>query len=66
MGFLSEYWQDFFDYNIVGEETVKGREAIRIAIAPKSPREENYSLGNVWIDQRHQVHSVEKTHQIRG
>lgn len=50
VGFLSEYWQDFFDYNIVGEETVEGREAIRIAINPKSPREENYSFGNVWVE----------------
>jgi len=50
VGFLSEYWQDYFDYKIVGEETVEGRNAIVIEILPNSHREENYSFGTVWAD----------------
>ena len=50
VGFLSTYWQDFFDYKIIGEDAVDGRSAIRIEVAPNSFREENYSFGNVWVD----------------
>ncbi len=50
VGFLSKYWQDFFDYKIIGEDTVEGRSAILIEIVPNSFREENYSFGNVWVD----------------
>ena len=50
VGFLSEYWQDFFDYNIIGEDTVEGRNAVLVAIVPNSLREENYSFGKVWVD----------------
>ncbi|UCE41766.1 MAG: hypothetical protein JSV17_01880 [Candidatus Aminicenantes bacterium] len=50
VGFLSKYWQDFFDYKIAGIDTVDGRSALLIEIAPNSHREENYSFGNVWVD----------------
>jgi hypothetical protein len=50
VGFLSWYWQDYFDYKIVGEDIVENREAILVEIAPKSFREDNYSFGKVWID----------------
>jgi hypothetical protein len=50
VGFLSRYWQDFFDYKIKGENAVDGRSAVRIEVVPNSIREENYSFGNVWVD----------------
>jgi len=50
VGFLSKYWQDFFDYKFTGEDAVDGRSAILIEIVPNSVREENYSFGKVWID----------------
>jgi hypothetical protein len=50
VGFLSEYWQDHFDYKIVREDVVEGREAILIEVAPNARREENYSFGFVWVD----------------
>ena len=58
VGFLSEYWQDHFDYDIIGEETFEGRKAICMDIAPKSRREENYTFGKVWIDE--EDHSILK------
>jgi hypothetical protein len=50
VGFLSGYWQDFFEYKIIGEDAIDGRSAIHIEVVPISLREENYSFGNVWVD----------------
>jgi hypothetical protein len=52
IGFLSQYWQDHFDYEIIDQETIDGHAAILIEIVPNSLREENYSFGKVWVDTR--------------
>jgi hypothetical protein len=50
VGFLSRYWQNYFDYKIIDQEIFDGRGAYLIEIVPNSLREENYSFGKVWVD----------------
>lgn len=52
VGFLSKYWQNRFDYKIVGEEVLDGKETIIIASSPKEEREENENYGRVWVDKK--------------
>ena len=52
VGFLSKYWQKRFDYEIVGEEVIDGKETIIIASSPKKEREENENYGRVWVDNK--------------
>lgn len=50
VGFLSEYWQGYFNYEILEEDSVKGIKAIIIKSYPKQEMEENYNFGKIWID----------------
>jgi hypothetical protein len=52
VGFMSKYWQDYFDYEIVGKDTVEGKEAIILNSFPISVMEENDNYGRVWVDDR--------------
>ncbi len=52
VGFLSHYWQKRFDYKIVGEDIIDGKEAIIIASSPKQEMEENENYGRVWVDKK--------------
>ncbi|MCK4557897.1 MAG: outer membrane lipoprotein-sorting protein [Candidatus Aminicenantes bacterium] len=52
VGFLSKYWQKRFDYEIVGEDVLDGKETIIIASSPKKEREENDNYGRVWVDKK--------------
>ena len=50
VGFLSHYWQQHFDYAIVGREELDGRATLVITATPTKEREENYSFGKIWVD----------------
>lgn len=50
VGFLSHYWQQHFDYAIVGREELDGRATLVITATPTEEREENYSFGKIWVD----------------
>ena len=50
VGFLSRYWQFFFDYELKGTDLVGESPAVVIRAAPKTPREENNSFGRIWLD----------------
>ena len=52
VGFLSKYWQKRFDYKIIGEEILDGKETIIIESSPKKEREENENYGRVWVDKK--------------
>jgi len=52
VGFLSKYWQKRFDYEIVGEDVIDGKETIIIQSSPKKEREENDNYGRVWVDKK--------------
>ena len=52
VGFLSNYWQNYFKYEITGEDTVEDRKALIVSAEPSSIREDNYSFGRIWIDEQ--------------
>jgi len=51
VGFMSKYWQDYFDYKIVGKDKVEGKEAIILNSFPISAIEENDNYGWIWVDE---------------
>ena len=50
VGFLSRYWQAYFKYELMGEETIDGKRAIIIRAVPSEERSENNTPGRIWID----------------
>jgi hypothetical protein len=52
VGFLSKYWQQHFEYEIVGKDVVDGKKAIIVQSVPKIEREENCNYGRVWVDEK--------------
>jgi hypothetical protein len=51
VGFLSRYWQQYFNYEIVGKDEINGKKTIVIDAAPTEEREENYYSGKIWVDE---------------
>jgi len=49
VGFLSRYWQDYFDYEIIGQERIDKKMATIIKATPKSNNEENKNFAKIWI-----------------
>lgn len=49
VGFLSRYWQDYFDYEISGQERIDKKMATIIKATPKSNNEENKNFAKIWI-----------------
>jgi len=52
VGFLSRYWQDYFDYEIIGEERIGEILATVLKATPKANNEENRNFARMWIDER--------------
>ncbi len=52
VGFLSSYWQDYFDYEIIGEERINGILATVVKAIPKANNEENRNSASMWIDEK--------------
>ncbi len=50
VGFLSKYWQDYFDYEIIGKDLIAGKEAIILKSFPVSEIGENVNYGRIWVD----------------
>lgn len=51
VGFLSRYWQDYFDYEIAGEERIGKTLATVIKAMPKPDNEENRNFARMWINE---------------
>ena len=51
VGFLSWYWQYYFQYEIAGKDKINGKKAIVIEAAPTEEREDNYYSGKIWVDE---------------
>lgn len=51
IGFLSRYWQQHFNYEIIGPDELNGKKAIVISASPTKEREDNYNFGKIWVDQ---------------
>jgi hypothetical protein len=50
VGFLSEFWQPYFEFEISGRERFQDKEALLIRAAPNSPRQVNHNYGTIWMD----------------
>ena len=50
VGFLSRYWQTYFNYEITGWEPLDGKTAVIIRAMPKSESQDNNNHGRVWVD----------------
>lgn len=59
VGFLSQYWQEYFTYSFIGEEVLNGELAVIIQAFPNSVREDNCSIGRIWINNESQILRVE-------
>jgi len=49
VGLLSESWQDYHDYTIVGEETIRGAATLIIEAVPKPDLPVTHPYGRIWI-----------------
>lgn len=52
VGFLSRYWQDYFDYEITGEERIGGTLVVVVKATPKANNEENCNFARIWINDK--------------
>ncbi len=52
VGFLSRYWQNYFDYEIVGMELLDGIAAFVVKASPKPSNKENRNYARIWIDEK--------------
>jgi hypothetical protein len=52
VGFLSSYWQEFFDYEITGEERISGTLAVVVKATPTASNEKNRNFARIWIDKK--------------
>lgn len=52
VGFLSRYWQAYFDYEILGQEPVDEIMTTIFKATPKPENEENRNFALIWIDER--------------
>jgi outer membrane lipoprotein-sorting protein len=54
VGFLSRYWQGYFHYSVLGEETIHGRACVIVKAVPKKPMMENNNRARIWLDRENQ------------
>lgn len=52
VGFLSRYWQNYFDYEIIGQEDIDKIPAVIIKATPKPNNKENRNFAKIWINER--------------
>ena len=52
VGFLSRYWQNYFDYEIIGQEDIEKIPAAIIKATPKPNNKENRNFAKIWINER--------------
>jgi hypothetical protein len=50
VGFLSKYWQRYFDYEIVGMEVVNDVQAIVVKASPTEANKDNRNFAKIWVD----------------
>ncbi len=49
VGLLSEFWQAYHDYKIVGEETIRGTAVLIVEATPKPDLPATHPYGRIWI-----------------
>jgi len=63
VGFLSEYWQDYFHYETLGRESIGERSCLIVKATPKKRPEEmegNNKVARIWLDEKdHSILRIE-------
>lgn len=59
VGFLSRYWQQHFQYSLIGEGTTDGESVSIIQAVPNKVRLDNYNIGRIWINEDFQIVRLE-------
>ncbi|MFC2140924.1 tetratricopeptide repeat protein [Acidobacteriota bacterium] len=49
IAFLSKFWQDYYDYKILREDSLMGERVVVIEAIPKAAKQVNQLVGNIWI-----------------
>jgi hypothetical protein len=49
IAFLDKFWQDYYDYKILREDTLKGERVVVIEAIPKAAKQVNTLVGNIWV-----------------
>jgi hypothetical protein len=52
VGFLSEFWQPYFEFQILGREKFQDRDVLLILASPDSPRRVNHNYSTIWVDEK--------------
>ena len=52
VGFLSRYWQNYFDYKIIGQESLGEIQTTIIRATPKPDNKENWNFAKIWINEK--------------
>jgi len=52
VGFLSRYWQNYFNYKIIRQENLGEIQAAIIIAAPKPNNKENRNYSKIWINEK--------------
>jgi hypothetical protein len=52
VGFLSRYWQNYFNYEITGRESLGKIQAAIIRATPKPNNKENWNFAKIWINEK--------------
>jgi len=52
VGLLNKDWQEMYNYKIIKEATIDGREATVIEATPRMKMEEKPNYGKVWVDKK--------------
>ena len=52
VGFLSQYWQNDFEYKIIGQEDIDKIPAAIIKATPKPNNKENRNFAEIWINEK--------------
>ena len=50
VGFLSKYWQRYFDYEIVGMDMVNDVQTIVVKASPRESNKDNRNFAKIWVD----------------
>ena len=50
VGFLSKYWQYYFDFEVTGEELIDNKKTIVLKASPKPANKNNRNYATIWID----------------
>ncbi len=52
VGFLSRYWQQYFQYEFIGRERLDDKACVVLKASPGQPMAENNNIARIWVDEK--------------